>query len=305
MSQSSPRVSVGLPVYNGEQYLGEAIEGILNQTFRDLELVISDNGSTDGTEAICRDYAARDQRIRYHRHEVNRGGSWNYNTVFALASSAEYYMWHAHDDKCAPDLIQRCVDVLDRHPEVILCHADTVIINERSEPIATYVEDLNLSSLSPSRRYKQYHDHDRDCPLCSIYFALMRRGVVQETPLMLPHVNSESNLISELALRGPFHKIPEPLFYRRDHEGISTRKYTTHAERIAWYDPSRMGKGGHPGWDQLYHQFRSVTRVPMSPVEKAACYLQAGRYFLWLAQGSLRTVSDDIRRRFIQSRRHA
>jgi glycosyltransferase involved in cell wall biosynthesis len=301
MSTHAPRVSIGLPVYNGERYLSEAIDGILAQTFDDFELVISDNGSTDGTEAIGRRYAAQDRRVRYHRHAQNRGGSWNYNTVFAL-TTAEYYMWHACDDRIGPTYVERGVAVLERMPEVVVCHANTVIIDGQGQEIARYVEGLDLLSPSPSRRYRQYHDHDRDCPLCSVYFGLMRRSVLIHTPLMAPHVNSESNLMSDLALRGQFYEIPEHLFFRRDHEGISTRKYVNHADRVAWYDPSRIGKGGHPGWQQMRHQLRSVARAPMSPVEKARCYAVAGRYFWWLARGSLRNAGGDVRRRIQQAR---
>src|SRR5579871_3942080 len=113
------RVSIGLPVHNGERYLREAIDSLLAQTYRDFELIISDNGSTDGTEAICRAYAAADPRIRYYREEQNRGCAWNWNRVFALARG-EIFKWAAHDDVCAPRLVERCLEALDRCPEAVL-----------------------------------------------------------------------------------------------------------------------------------------------------------------------------------------
>lgn len=298
MGETFPRVSIGLPVFNGQRFLTEALDSLLAQTFTNFELVISDNGSSDGTEAICRDYAARDRRIRYHRQAQNRGGSWNYNAVFAL-SRAEYYMWHACDDWSAPTLVELCVAVLDRYSEVVVAHANSIIVDDQGHPLHRYAENLDLRSPSPSERLRQFHQHDRTCPLCSIYFGLMRRSVLLHTPLMLPHVNSESNLMSDLALRGQFFEIPEHLFYRRDHDGISTRKYTTHAERIEWYDPSRSGKGSHPGWAQLRHQFHSVRRVPMNPVEKARSFAEVGRYFAWLAGGSVRSISGAMRQRLV------
>ena len=96
-----PRVSVGIPVFNGERFLAETIESILAQTFKDFEIVISDNASTDRTEEICRSYAARDPRIRYNRNDTNRGAAWNHNRVFELARG-EYFKWQSHDDFCAP-----------------------------------------------------------------------------------------------------------------------------------------------------------------------------------------------------------
>jgi glycosyltransferase involved in cell wall biosynthesis len=81
-----PKVSIGLPVYNGEAYIQNAIDSILFQSFTDFELIISDNASTDETEKICREYADKDLRVRYYRVEQNRGAAWNFNRVFKLSS---------------------------------------------------------------------------------------------------------------------------------------------------------------------------------------------------------------------------
>jgi glycosyltransferase involved in cell wall biosynthesis len=98
--QNKSLVSIGLPVYNAGQYLEEALDSILAQTFEDFELIISDNGSTDNTEAICWSYARRDQRIRYFRNETNLGAAWNFNRVFELASG-KYFKWTARRSICA------------------------------------------------------------------------------------------------------------------------------------------------------------------------------------------------------------
>ena len=79
------RVSVGLPVYNGERYLEEALADLVAQTHTDLDILISDNGSTDRTQEICTAWAERDPRITYHRQETNRGAAWNHNAVIHLA----------------------------------------------------------------------------------------------------------------------------------------------------------------------------------------------------------------------------
>src|ERR1051326_2036095 len=112
MSNQKPRVSIGLPVYNGQQFLEEAINSLLAQTYSDFELIISDNASTDATEQICRAHAAADPRIRYYRNDKNRGPVWNLNRVFELARG-ELFKWAAHDDVCAPTLVERCVEVLE------------------------------------------------------------------------------------------------------------------------------------------------------------------------------------------------
>lgn len=96
-----PKVSIGMPVYNGDQFICKALDSLLAQTFTDFELIISDNGSTDDTEKICRKYAERDSRIKYVRQLENRGGMWNFQFVLSEAS-AKYFMWAAHDDEWDP-----------------------------------------------------------------------------------------------------------------------------------------------------------------------------------------------------------
>jgi glycosyltransferase involved in cell wall biosynthesis len=115
-----PRVSIGLPVYNGERFLKDALDSILSQTYRDFELIISDNASSDHTEEICRRYAARDERVRYYRYDNNVGAARNFNRVFQL-SRGEYFKWAAHDDICSPGFLQRCVKILDSDTAVVVC----------------------------------------------------------------------------------------------------------------------------------------------------------------------------------------
>ena len=126
---SPPTVSIGLAVYNGENYLALAIESVLAQTFTDFELIISDNASTDHTPEICAEYAAKDNRIRYHRNSSNIGATRNENLTFAM-SRGKYFRWLGHDDLCAPDQLAACVAVLESDPTVVLCHSEVVEIDD-------------------------------------------------------------------------------------------------------------------------------------------------------------------------------
>src|SRR5215211_4893186 len=96
-----PQVSIGLPVYNGERYLALCLDSMLAQSFKEFEIVISDNASTDQTAEICRSYQNKDRRIRYFRNEQNAGAAWNHNRVFEL-SSAPLLKWAACDDLHEP-----------------------------------------------------------------------------------------------------------------------------------------------------------------------------------------------------------
>lgn len=295
MGGRAPRVSIGMPVYNGEDFLRVACDAILAQTFSDFELIISDNGSTDATEAICREYAARDARVRYYRSATNRGGVWNRNRVFALATG-DYFMWHDHDDAITPTLIERCVAVLDARPEVVNCYANTVIIDEHGSPIRRYTEGAARRTTSAYARLRHYIRHDRDCPLCSIYFGLLRRSVLAQTTLFQPYIDAEMSLMSELALRGQFHEISEHLFLRRDHPGISTRRYATTKERIAWSDPAKIGRAGGDGWRILAARLRAITVVPMGPIDRLRCFIYTAELFKHLAVGSLGMWRGQLRK---------
>ena len=118
----SPRVSIGMPVYNGERYLRSAIESILAQTFQDFELIISDNASTDNSLSICQEFADQDKRIRIIEQSKNIGAMANFNFV-AKEARGEYFKWAAADDLCAPQFIEKCIEVLDRDSELAWCHS--------------------------------------------------------------------------------------------------------------------------------------------------------------------------------------
>ncbi len=113
-----PEVSIGLPVYNGELFLKKALESLLNQTYSNFELIISDNNSTDSTQKICQEYAKNDKRIQYIRQEKNIGAFSNFSFVLTKATR-KYFMWAAVDDYWDADFIQKNLDVLQQNPNVI------------------------------------------------------------------------------------------------------------------------------------------------------------------------------------------
>ena len=105
----SPMVGIGMPVFNGERFIAEAIESFLAQTFKDFQLVIVDNHSTDATSEICQSFASRDPRVRYIKQRQNYGLNFNFNSAFRL-TSGKYFKWAAYDDVCAPEFLGRCVE---------------------------------------------------------------------------------------------------------------------------------------------------------------------------------------------------
>jgi glycosyltransferase involved in cell wall biosynthesis len=283
MSDNNPCVSIGLPVYNRERYVAETLDSLLAQTFKDFELIISDNASTDKTGDICREYASKDGRIRYYRNDKNMGLSWNFNRVFAL-SVGKYFKWAASDDICAPDYLLRCVEILDRNPACVLCFPQTVIIDGFGNEIRRNITCLNLTSPYANERYKQFLETLSYWVRCvvPVAFALTRSCVLKETPLVGNYVGSDVPLAAELALRGGFREIPEVLFFERWHPENSILGNDDRPEKIAiWIDPKNKGKIVLPRWRWLLEFLRSIRRVEMSPKEKAMCYIEVGRWASW------------------------
>lgn len=276
MSSHSPRVSIGLPVFNGQNYLTLALDSLLGQTYPDFELIISDNGSTDRTRAICEDYAGRDRRIRYYRSETNQGATWNYNRVYELARG-EYFKWAAHDDLCAPEFLARCVAVLDQHPEVVLCFPKTIIIDERGESVREYPNRLDLRSPQPHERWRMFL---RAFGLCNPVFGVMRSQVLGTTSLIESYVASDRILLAQLALRGQFYEVPEPLFFRRLHPQTSVQANRESGKRVAWFDPTKRRQLHLPSWRRFFEYTLSVGRAPLAPYEKLLCYTYLGERYL-------------------------
>jgi glycosyltransferase involved in cell wall biosynthesis len=144
---SRRKVISGLPVYNGEAYIASAIEGHLSQSFGDFDLVISDNASTDGTGDICREYARRDDRVKYFRVPENRGLLWNHRRVMELIESPDqYFRWAAADDVMEPRLLEAMVAVLDTRPEAVAAAPETTNIDRDGKVIGSAGRTLDMRS---------------------------------------------------------------------------------------------------------------------------------------------------------------
>jgi glycosyltransferase involved in cell wall biosynthesis len=270
-----PQVSIGLPVYNGERHVKDAIQSILGQTLTDFELIISDNASTDDTERICREFAEQDQRIRYDRNPRNLGAAANYNRVFAL-STGKYFKWAAHDDMCAPEYLAKCVDVLERHPAVVLCYPRAKIIDDTGIPIKDYDDCLHLDAEQPSRRLRGYFLNQL---VFQPVFGVMRRAVLAQTPLIANYIGSDFVLLARLALAGQIYEIPERLFWRREHSGRASH-LTTH-KFAQWWNPDNRAWFYCHHWRWLVEYIDATRAAEISASEKLRCYVEIMRWTYW------------------------
>jgi glycosyltransferase involved in cell wall biosynthesis len=284
-----PRVTVGMPVFNGERFLSEALDSALAQTFGDFEIVISDNASTDATEQICRSYAARDSRVRYFRSDINRGAAWNHNRVFELARG-EYFKWWSHDDLCAPEFLQECVAVLDGDPGVVLCFPRAQIIDAERQPVTEHAVAA-MTRIDSPRAHERFHGVICPPHWCFQVYGLARAAVLRETQLIGNYAGSDRVLLADLALQGRFHEIPRTLFFNREHVSRSIRKYSVHTAAV-WYDPSLKGKILFPYWRLLGEHAKIVERSNLRGWERIRCYAQLVPYF----RRRLRRFAADLKR---------
>ncbi len=271
----TPKISIGLPVYNAERYLRDSIESILDQTFGDFEFVISDNASTDSTYSICAEYAARDRRIRLHRNARNLGAADNFNRVFRL-SRAEYFKWAAYDDVCSPHFLERCIKVLETEPSVVLCYPKTVLIDENGEEICKYDDRLHIPYGRPHERLGHFLTKVN---LANAVFGVMRAPVLRETKLLGKYFGADYVLLMELCLRGRFHEIQDHLFLRRDHERNSRR--LPRNEIAVWWDSSRKSVYKFIQSKLVMEQFIAINRASLGWYEKGLCFAQISR---WVAR---------------------
>jgi len=267
------RVSVALPVYNGERYLRIAIEAILTQTYQDFEFIISDNASTDSTEQICREYAAIDKRICYYRNEKNIGAPRNFNRAFEL-SHGEYLKWATCDDHVAPNMIEKCLAVMDSNPDVVMCFPDAKLIDAEGNFIKNYDDVLHLQDPKASRRFIQLL---QTIGLAHQHTGLIRSAALKKTKLHGSFTSADVNFLAELSLYGKFYRLPEYLLFRRFHPGSSSwdRKDRDGKDRdrqVTWTDPGRGNRVRLDRWESTWTFFDAVRRCPSPPREKLEMY---------------------------------
>lgn len=305
MSKQSPRVSIGLPVYNGERYVACALESLLAQTYLDFELIISDNASTDATEAICRKFAASDSRIRYHREQENRGAIWNFNRAFEL-SRGEYFKWAASDDICHATFLARCVETLDADTGLVWCHSQSAKIDEQGDILTIDPEAANgevgVVHTSEAGHPREHHDSQQPSQRLqgvllgttwsADSYGLARADALRSTRMLLPCYGAEKVLIGELSLLGRYREIPETLFFQRVHAGASGSLRSAKDQQL-YMIPKSKNRFAATRARLLGGYLRAVMRTPMSRGERCRCTLAIVRYlfqtrkWLGIARGAI------------------
>jgi glycosyltransferase involved in cell wall biosynthesis len=227
-----------MPVFNEAKHISATIESILAQDFTDFELIILDNYSTDETPAICREFAARDPRVRFLRNETNIGAMNNFNKVFGLARS-EYFAWVGGHDQYRPTFLSRCLEPLLEDNSVILSYAGTTFLDDDGNP--TLVLREYLDTRAHEDRLTRFNVVLWSLGWCTQIYGIIRASALRRTELMCPILCPDRLLLTELCFLGKFARVPEDLLLMREigsrsfYESMLTRAVTRREARMLFW----------------------------------------------------------------------
>src|SRR5882757_2138526 len=277
-----PKLSIGIPVFNGQELLPELLDSLLAQTFRDFEILICDNASSDRTPHICRKYERSDSRIHYVRNQRNLGAVANFNRVFEL-STAPLFKWAAHDDLYHETYLDACVRLLDENPDIVLAHTGTAFIDETGDMLPFEQETGSFVEPKTGKRYWADVPDIGDTPVATNrfwqvltrarwgthMFGVVRREILQQTTLLPNFEGSDRAMLAELALLGRFKCANERLFLKRFHVNVSWALDHKELKNFLSTDGKRYSRRLR----QIKAFFGAPTGKPFDVVSKSVCFM--------------------------------
>jgi glycosyltransferase involved in cell wall biosynthesis len=287
-----PLVTIGLPVYNSKRYVEQSLDSLLGQTYSDFILLISDNASTDGTEDICRRYAAADSRVQYHRNDVNIGNPRNFNRVAALTTT-KYLKWSTSDDFWEPTFLERALEIMERDPSIALCYPQAYIVDAAGANREEYNDVLHLMQDDPADRYLALLDRIK---LAHQHLGVIRMSCLRRTHMLGTHVGSDVNLLAELTLYGKFFELPERLFSRRFHQDSGSWKRGDLAHDARRYHASNSPRATLKAWRTHARYMAGVRTSPLTVSAKMRLYDMHVRWMFWERRQLFRELRDFVRR---------
>lgn len=239
----APKLTVGVPIRNNERWIGRAIDSVLGQTFGDLELVISDNASTDRTVEICADYAERDPRVRFVQNEQDIGILRNYNRLVALGRG-EYFRWLGSDDWLEPEYAAECVAALDANPRCIGVTTYQPHLDDAGNLFYREYRGPRVESDLPHKRFaRMLWFLQQEHWLMDPNFSMYRRDVLASTQLLRMMARADRILAAELSLLGPYCHVPRALSNRRrSSETVADVDRKSQVPNLPKFDPSAWNR---------------------------------------------------------------
>jgi len=269
-------VSIGLPVFNGERDLAQAFDALLSQTFADFEIVVSDNASTDGTQAMCEDFARKDARVRYMRQSRNIGAPRNWNAV-VHAARGQYFKWASANDFCNACFVEKCLQALMTDAQTVLAFGRTCLVDDETGETADYDGDLEIADERPRDRFTRVC---RSWAMNNAQSGLFRLEVLRKTGLDRPYSGGDLELMAELALYGQFKRASDAVLYRRvGRRSMSSR--LAPGELQSFIDPLAGSLPQCIAWRRHLTRVAAIVRAPIGVSETLACLGAAARQAHW------------------------
>ncbi len=287
----SPKLTIGLPVYNAPTYLRQSIESLLGQSYGDFILFISDNASTDETSEICREYARFDRRVTYHRNDENIGMSPNFNLV-AERCETPFLKWSTADDYWHKDMVAHTLPVIESDPTIALCYPKTIVINEVEGTERQYDDNLHMPMESAADRFIGVIEHIR---LCNVHLGISRVAALRKTRMLKPFPGADLNLMAELALYGKIIEVPKYLFYRRFHEDSSSWAPGDAVHQQRRFHSAKTRNTRMILWRAHIEYFAAALRAPIPLADKRSIL----SFLLKKAYWSRRRLTMELKGKFV------
>lgn len=273
-----PRVSIGLPVYNGERFIKESIDSLLSQTFKDFEIIISDNASTDATEQICRDYLLVDERIKYFRQTENKGALANFLAVLEK-SSGYYFMWASSDDKFAARHLENLVRALELSKGDAVSMSNAKIMDESGSVLSqTNIQNIeSKNKLSYTIALGSKHHY--------FIYGLWIQAILKDL-LPIPNCRfGDRVFILFASTRINFKIVEEATYYRRKHSQASGERY-----KKADSELSKLYRSNLASFKSVYHLKEKLWSSQETKVNIIVRYKLIIAYTFWVLFGTLSTM---------------
>lgn len=222
---SSASVVLGVPVHNSERFLAETLESIAAQDHPNIEVVISDDASTDGTPAICEAFVRAHPRARLVRHAQRLGWVGNYNSLLRYAT-ADCFAWIPHDDLYHPAYVRTLVTLLARRPDAVLAYSAASFMDVDGQVTGRRrggpVMDGRRSAWRRGLRYLSWTEREKGLPFRGVIRASALRAV---GPLVPVRFAADDLWLFHLALLGAFAWEGRTLLRKRKHPYSTSAQY--------------------------------------------------------------------------------
>jgi glycosyltransferase involved in cell wall biosynthesis len=265
-----------MPVFNGELHLRQAILSLIDQSFDDFKLVISDNSSTDATEDICREFERLDNRIEYFRQPENLGGAKNWNFV-AKNATGKFFKWASANDLHHKSFVERCIDHLRKTDNSVLCYTETILVDSDGNEKEQFDDPLDASSDCAISRFQNVLNK---IALNNAQIGVVRSSVLRQTKLEGLYPGGDVPLMAELALHGKFERLPDRLYFRRMTVDSATQ-LAGESGLQHFFQPGRDRPIQWKLWPGYIDLFRRTLTGPISAKQKLKLTTYLVRTMYW------------------------